>query len=349
VAHEEHGGHVGELYAGARRREGHNGPVIVDYAVYRKGIRDETPEDLSDALDAARERDGFVWIGLHEPDQAELDHVASELNLHKLAVEDAIKAHQRPKLDEYADSLFLVLKTIQYDEGTSTIDVGEVMLFIGDSFLVTVRHGKNKALTDVRHRLEHEPRLLECGPSAVLYAVADRIVDDYGVVAAAVEQDIDEVEQQVFAGDRSNNAERIYNLKSEVIEFRRATRPLIEPLTRLASGSVPSVHEVMRPFMRDVADHVERVVDQIENFDDLLSSALNANLAQVSVRQNDDMRQISAWVAIAAVPTMLAGIYGMNFDHMPELHWRFGYPMVLTVMAGVCLGLYRAFKRSGWL
>jgi magnesium transporter len=349
VADEEDGAHVAALYAGPRRAEGHNGPVIVDCAVYRKGIREATPEDLSEALDAAREGAGFVWIGLHEPDEAELGRVAAELHLHKLAVEDAVKAHQRPKLEQFADSLFLVLKTVEYDDSTSTIEIGEVMLFVGDSFVVTVRHGRNKALTDIRHRMEKEPKLLECGPSAVLYAVADRIVDDYGVVAAAVEQDIEEAEERVFSDNGSNNAKRIYNLKREVIEFRRATRPLIDPLSRLASGSVPMIHQVMEPFMRDVTDHVERVVDQIENFDDLLTSVLNANLAQVAVRQNDDMRQISAWVAIAAVPTMLAGIYGMNFVHMPELGWHYGYPMILTVMAGACLGLYRAFKRSGWL
>ena len=324
--------------------------MIVDCALYRNGKRDAPADDLSDALEVARsDGDAFVWIGLHEPDAAELDRVAAELDLHPLAVEDAVKAHQRPKVEEYEGSLFVVLKTAMYDDTTSSISIGEVMLFLGDGFVVTVRHGTNKALSDVRHRLETEPQLLECGPSAVLYAVADRVVDDYTEVALEIERDIDNVEEAVFSQEGGTDAERIYNLKREVIEFRRGVRPMREPMERLATGLVPSVHEQMRPFLRDVADHIARVADQIDNFDDLLTSVLTANLAQVSVRQNSDMRRISAWVAIVAVPTMIAGVYGMNFDHMPELRWRYGYPMALALMAGICFALYRAFKRSGWL
>jgi magnesium transporter len=324
--------------------------VIVDCALYRNGKRDAPVEDLSDALEAARaEQDAFVWIGLHEPDAAELDHVAAELSLHPLAVEDAVNAHQRPKVEEYEGSLFVVLKTALYDDSSSTIAIGEVMLFLGDGFVVTVRHGANKALSDVRHRLESEPHLLGCGPTAVLYAVADRVVDDYTDVALELERDIDEVEEAVFSNRGGTDAQRIYNLKREVIEFRRGLRPLVEPMQRLASDQVPTVHKDMQPFLRDVADHISRVVDQIDNFDDLLTSVLNANLAQVTVRQNSDMRRISAWVAILAVPTMIAGIYGMNFAHMPELEWRYGYPMALALMLAICTALYRAFKRSGWL
>jgi len=327
--------------------------VIVDCALYRKGKRDAPVEDLSDALLLARSGgdggNGFVWIGLHEPDAAELDRVAGELSLHPLAVEDAVKAHQRPKVEEYEGSLFVVLKTAMYDDATSTISIGEVMLFIGAGFVVTVRHGHNKALSDVRDRLELDPQLLEYGPSAVLYAVADRVVDDYTAVALELGQDIDDVEQAVFSDDGGTDAERIYNLKREVIEYRRAVRPLVEPMARFANGQEPAIHAEMRPFLRDVADHVARVVDQIENFDDLLTSVLNANLAQVSVRQNSDMRRISAWVAIVAVPTMIAGIYGMNFEHMPELEWKYGYPFAVALMGCICLVLYRAFKRSGWL
>ena len=324
--------------------------MIVDCALYRKGKRDAPVDDLADALEVARsDGDAFVWIGLHESDAAELDRVAAELDLHPLAVEDAVKAHQRPKVEEYEGSLFVVLKTVGYDDTTSSISIGEVMLFIGDAFVVTVRHGTHKALSDVRHRLETEPTLLECGPSAVLYAVADRVVDDYTEVALEIERDIDDVEEAVFSGGGGTDAQRIYNLKRETIEFRRGVRPLVEPMQRLAVGQVPAVHEHMQPFLRDVADHIARVVDQIENFDDLLTSVLNANLAQVSVRQNSDMRRISAWVAIVAVPTMIAGIYGMNFDTMPELRWRYGYPLALSLMAVICLTLYRAFKRSGWL
>jgi magnesium transporter len=324
--------------------------VIVDCALYRHGKRDVPVDDLSNALAAARpDGSAFVWIGLHEPDAAELDRVAGELGLHPLAVEDAVKAHQRPKVEDYEGSMFVVLKTAMYDDATSSISIGEVMLFVGDSFVVTVRHGATKALSDVRRRLETDPGLLDCGPSAVLYAVADRIVDDYTEVALELEQDIDDVEEAVFSHGAGTDAERIYNLKREVIEFRRGVRPLVEPMERLATGLVPNVHKDMQPFLRDVADHISRVVDQIDNFDDLLTSVLNANLAQVSVRQNADMRRISAWVAIVAVPTMIAGIYGMNFDHMPELRWRYGYPLALAVMAVICLTLHRLFKRSGWL
>ncbi|HEX7188560.1 MAG TPA: magnesium/cobalt transporter CorA [Actinomycetes bacterium] len=324
--------------------------MIVDCALYSQGQREVIEGDLSAALALARQRDdAFIWIGLHEPTQDELDKVAAEFSLHPLAVEDAVKAHQRPKVEEYEDSLFVVLKTVRYDETAQQVDLGDVMLFVGDSFVVSARHGQARALADVRRRLEGERHLLDCGPSAVLYAIADAVVDDYSEISFAVEEDIEEVEERVFSPDRINNASRIYNLKREVIEFRRAVRPLVEPMTRLSTGQVERVHEDLRPFFRDVADHAVRVSEQVDGFDDLLTSVLNANLAQVSVQQNADMRRISAWVAIVAVPTMIAGVYGMNFDHMPELRWRFGYPLALAVMATICTVLYRAFKRSGWL
>jgi len=324
--------------------------VIVDCALYRKGERAALDGDLGEALTVARsDGDSFIWIGLHEPTEAELAKVAGEFGLHPLAVEDAVKAHQRPKVEEYEDSLFVVLKTVRYDEPTQQVDLGDVMLFLGDSFVVTVRHGQARALKDVRRRLEHQEKLLDCGPSAVLYAVCDAVVDDYSRIAFAVEEDIEEVEQRVFSPDRSNEAARIYNLKREVIEFRRAVRPLVEPADRLATGQVGRVHANLQPFFRDVADHAVRVSEQVDGFDDLLGSVLNANLAQVAVQQNSDMRRISAWVAIVAVPTMIAGVYGMNFVHMPELRWRYGYAFALALMAIACSVLYRAFKRSGWL
>jgi magnesium transporter len=329
----------------------HNGPVIVDCALFRDGKRAAPVEDLSDALAEARAAGGsaFVWIGLHEPSADEFDHVADELRLHPLAVEDAVKAHQQPKVEDYDESMFVVLKTTLYDDTTSSISIGEVMLFLGDSFVVTVGHGDTRALVDVRQRLATQPKLLEDGPSAVLYAVADRIVDGYTEVALELEQDIDDVEEAVFSRADGTDAERIYKLKREVIEFRRTVRPLMDPMERLSRVSVPNIPKAIQPYLRDVADHIAKVVDLIENFDDLLASALNANLTQVSVRQNNDMRRISAWVAIVAVPTLIAGIYGMNFRYMPELNWRLGYPMALTLMATICLTLYRAFKRSGWL
>jgi magnesium transporter len=324
--------------------------VIVDCALYHDGAREPVEGDLHDALQVARSRgDSFIWIGLHEPMADELEKVAKEFDLHPLAIEDAVKAHQRPKVEQFDDSTFVVLKTVRYDEASQQIDLGDVMLFLGDSFIVSVRHGQGRALKEVRRRLEQDARLLACGPSAVLYLICDAIVDDYSAVSLAVEADIEEVEERVFSPDRTNEAARIYNLKREVIEFRRAVRPLVEPMTTLAEGLNPHVDEHLQPFFRDVADHATRVSEQVDGFDDLLTSVLNGNLAQVSVQQNADMRRISAWVAIVAVPTMIAGIYGMNFDHMPELRWHYGYPLALALMAGICLVLYRAFKRTGWL
>ncbi|HEX6919012.1 MAG TPA: magnesium/cobalt transporter CorA [Actinomycetes bacterium] len=324
--------------------------MIVDCAVYRRGVRETAGPDIADALAALRtEGDGFIWLGMHEPTFDELTEVADKFKLHPLAVEDAVKAHQRPKVEEYQDSLFIVMKTVRYVEETQQIELGDVMLFVGDAFVVTVRHGEGRALSEIRHRLENEREILDCGPSAVVYAVCDRIVDDYTDIAFAVEEDIEEVEERVFSPERTNNAGRIYNLKREIIEFRRAVRPLVEPMARLATGQVEEIHERLRPFFRDVADHAVRAAEQVDSFDDLLTSVLNANLAQVAVQQNSDMRRISAWVAILAVPTMIAGVYGMNFNDMPELRWRFGYPMAIGLMAVICTVLYRLFKRSGWL
>jgi magnesium transporter len=324
--------------------------VIVDWAVYRCGKRQERTGDLAEALASARADKGFLWIGLFEPTREELHAAQRELGLHRLAVEDAVKAHQRPKLEQYDDSLFVVLKTLAYLEESSAIKSGEVALFVGPGYCVTVRHGSANPLSGVRAKLERDHAdLLACGPSAVLYAVCDAVVDTYTVIAAELERDVEEVESRVFSPARTNDAELVYKLKREVLEFRRAARPLVEPMAHLAEGLEPLVHADTRPYFRDVYDHVLRVVDQVENFDDLLAGILNANLAQVSVRQNADMRRISAWVAIVAVPTMVAGVYGMNFEHMPELSWRYGYPMAIGIMLVACVGLYRAFKRSGWL
>jgi len=329
---------------------GNNGRVIVDCAVYHEGVRHERPADLRAGLAAARAAGDFVWIGLFEPSPQELGVIAEEFGLHPLAIEDALKAHQRPKVERYGDSLFAVLKTLRYIEETSDVESGEVALFVGPSYVVTVRHGLANPLSDVRHRLEHERSdVLASGPSAVLYAVCDSVVDTYTAIGGELEQDVEELEARVFSPERTNDAEAIYKLKREVLEFRRAVRPLVEPMARLAEGLEPVVHPYTRPFFRDVADHVVRAGEQVDTFDDLLTDILHANLAQVSLRQNADMRRISAWVAIVAVPTMIAGIYGMNFEHMPELKWRYGYPLAFGVMLAACLTLYRAFKRTGWL
>jgi magnesium transporter len=331
--------------------------VIVDCAIYREGHRSEGPEDLSDALDQARRAGGFVWIRLHEPSEKEFELVTKEFGLHPLAVEDALKAHQRPKLEVYDDSLFVVLKPVVYEPESDTVSTGEVMLFLGDAFVVTVRHGVGSPLKAVRERLEQEPKLLGKGPTAVLYAVADAVVDHYLEVATELGTDLEELEAEVFSPDGGGSrgtASRIYTFKRQVLEFRRATVPLTMPLTRLAGvgaygGTVPFVNDKARPFFRDVNDHLARVNESVEGLDRLVSDVLSAHLAQMSVRQNDDMRKISAWAAMAAIPTMIAGIYGMNFDHMPELHWVWAYPAVIVLMGVLEVLLYRTFKRRGWL
>ncbi|AUG76243.1 Magnesium transporter CorA [Kitasatospora sp. MMS16-BH015] len=326
--------------------------MIVDTATYRDGKRAEAPEDLSDALAAARATPGaFVWLGLYEPTAAELDLVSEEFGLHPLAVEDAVSAHQRPKLEEYRDSVFMVLKTVGYHPDGHSVSTGEVMLFVGDSYVITIRHGADSPLRGIRAELEKQPELLAHGPFAVLYAVADLIVDSYLDVQTALQGDLDELEAEVFAPGRpqANIAERIYEFKRQLLVFRRAGAPLQEPVLRLTKGSGSFPPEPLRPYLRDVADHLVRVNEQVDGLDRLLSDILNANLAQVSVQQNNDMRKISAWAALAAVPTMIAGIYGMNFEDMPELHQPWGYPAAVLLMIAVCVVLHRVFKRSGWL
>jgi magnesium transporter len=329
--------------------------MIVDCAVYEDGKRRAGDLDLHEAYEAGCHHNGggdharFVWIGLREPTPEEFDSVRREFHLHELAVEDAIKAHQRPKIEVYDDTLFVVLKTAHYHDDTETVEIGEILLFVGAGFIVTVRHGTASDLHGVRVRTETRPDLLRCGPGAVLHAIIDRVVDDYEPVLAGIEDDIEELEEQVFSPQRSNPTERIYKLKREVLEMHRATAPLADPLDRLASGYYEIVHEDIHEYFRDVYDHVLRANETVDGFREMLNGILDANSAQVGVRQNDDMRKISAWVAIAAVPTAIAGIYGMNFDHMPELSWTFGYPAALLGMALICFLLWRQFKRVGWL
>ncbi|GGP63053.1 magnesium/cobalt transporter CorA [Streptomyces abikoensis] len=327
--------------------------VIVDCAIYRHGERAERPAELADALAAARaEGESFVWIGLYEPTEKEFGLVTSEFGLHPLAVEDALNAHQRPKLEVYDDSLFLVLKPVVYDDVRDTVTTDEVMVFIGNCFVVTVRHGEGSPLGDVRRRLERDPGMLRHGPTAVLYAVCDAVVDHYTDVAILLHADLDELEAEVFAPlgeDVRHTASRIYSFKRQVVEFRRAMLPLVEPMARLSATELPFVDEKSWPFFRDVSDHLARANESVEGLDRLLSDILSAHLAQMGVQQNDDMRKISAWAAMAAVPTMIAGVYGMNFTHMPELRQPWGYPVVVAVMAGLVTWLYRLFKRRGWL
>jgi magnesium transporter len=320
--------------------------VIVDCAAYQGGRRREGELPMQHAGEAAGEDGTFVWLGLVEPPPEEFDAIAAEFSLHELAVEDAVGAHQRPKVEEYDDTLLVVVKTARYVDPQEVIEVGEISIFVDPNFVITVRHGEGE-LTPVRERLDGRPDLLEHGPGAVLYAILDHVVDRYLEAAHGFDNDVREVELQVFSGD--NPTERIYRLEREVLEFQAATAPLGEALEELCSGSFPVIPRELHEYFRDVEDHLRRVSARIENFRQLLDRALEANLTQVSVRQNEDMRKISAWVAIAVVPTMIAGIYGMNFKHMPELGWTFGYPLVVSLILVICACLYWRFKRAGWL
>ncbi|MFE2872489.1 magnesium/cobalt transporter CorA [Embleya sp. NPDC059259] len=331
-------------------------PVVVDCALYDKGVRRPGEVALSDALDAAEAgEDTFVWIGLYAPLAEDLAGVADAFDLHPLAVEDAVEAHQRPKLEYYDDTLFLVLKTIVYvehDALTATsevVDTGEIMIFAGEKFVVVVRHGSAPPLVELRQSLEADPAMLAHGPASVVHAITDRVVDDYLRVADKVEDDFERLEVDVFSPRPSNDAERIYQLKRELIEFKRAVLPLARPLERLSAVALPGVGTGFDAYLRDVADHLALVRERLAAFDELLDGILSASLAGVTVRQNTDMRKIAAIAAILAVPTLIVGIYGMNFEHMPELKWTYGYPTVLTVMVTACVLMFRAFRRNEWL
>lgn len=299
------------------------------------------------AGEVAEEAGTFVWLGVVEPDEEEFQAIAAEFGLHELAVEDAVRAHQRPKVEEYGETIHVVLKTARYVDPEEVIEVGEVSVFVAPGFIITVRHG-DADLAPVRERLEQRPDLMAKGPGAALYAIADHIVDSYMEAGHGFDEDVREVELQVF-GEGQNPTQRIYKLEREVLEFQAAANPLEEALEQLCRADSRVIPENLHEYFRDVEDHLRRVSTRIENFRQLLDSALEANLTQVSMRQNEDMRKISAWVAIVAVPTMVAGIYGMNFAHMPELEWRFGYPAVLGLILTICLYLYWRFKRAGWL
>jgi magnesium transporter len=327
---------------------------VIDCAIYVDGRR-QPPVDPRDALRVAVERDGFVWLGLYEPTEAELAVYADEYDLHPLAVEDAVYAHQRPKLERYDDAVFMVLKTgryVEHEELTATsevVDTGEVMIFLGPHYVITVRHGDHSELHDLRERLEQERELLCLGPSAVLYAVADLVVDNFLDVVTAVDEDVDELEASVFSPQRTDDIGRLYQLKRELMQLRRAVAPLELPLQRLADRQVDVIPEAMGSYFRDVLDHALRVRDQVAALDELLSSILQASLARTGLSDNEDTRRISAWAAMIAVPTLITGVYGMNFEYIPELRWHYGYFAVLAFIAVVCVLLYRGFKRNGWL
>ncbi|WP_436738791.1 magnesium and cobalt transport protein CorA [Streptomyces sp. BBFR102] len=350
----------GAAYDTTRSASAHS--AVVDCAVYREGRRlvHEEPLTPHEAMLRVRRGGGFAWIGLHEPTEEEFAGIAAEFGLHPLAVEDAVHAHQRPKLERYDDTLFTVFKTIHYvdhAELTATsevVETGEVMCFTGRDFFITVRHGGQGSLRALRRRLQEDPELLSKGPSAVLHAIADHIVDGYLAVADAMQDDIDEVETEVFTApgkgtSRGVDAGRIYQLKREVLEFKRAVAPLSRPLQLLSERPMRLIDPDIQKYFRDVADHLTRVQEHVLGFDELLNSILQANLAQATLAQNSDMRKITSWAAIIAVPTMICGVYGMNFEYMPEVEWKFGYPLVLGVIFGTCVAIHRTLKRNGWL
>jgi len=334
--------------------------AMVDCGVYCDGTRLPGKYTHAAALNKVHEieaegRDAFVWIGLHEPDEHQMQAVADVFCLHELAVEDAVHAHQRPKLERYDNTLFLVLKTVKYVEHESMakareiVETGEIMIFVGPDFVVTVRHGEHGGLAGVRKRLEASPTALKLGPYSVMHAIADAIVDTYLDVTDLIETDIDSMEEDIFSPLAQTNIECIYLLKREVVELRRAVSPLATDLQRIGSDHNDIINVEIRRYMRDVLDHTIKAAERIASFDELLSSLVQAALGKVAMQQNVDMRKISAWVAIAAVPTAMAGIYGMNFDNMPELHWTYGYPAVLLLMTTVCMLLHRTFRRNNWL
>jgi magnesium transporter len=342
---------------------GKGAPVIVDSAIYVGGKRTAGPRTLQETYKACREQHGMAWIGLYKPTEEEFASVAGEFELHELAVEDAIRAHQRPKLDRYGETLFVVLKAARYVDSKETVEFGEIHVFAGEDFVVTVRHAESPNLALVRRRMEDEPELLGGGPHAVLYAILDRVVDDYGPVVAGLENDIDEIENEVFSGN-ADVSRRTYELTREVIDFQRAVKPLPGLLSSLIasferSGDDPDLQQ----YLRDVQDHALQVQEQVASFRDLLQNILSVNLAIVGLRQNDEVRtlseaalrqndevkKISAWAAILFAPTLIGTVYGMNFERMPELDWVFGYPLALGLMVACSVSLYAVFRRHGWL
>jgi magnesium transporter len=327
---------------------------VVAWAWYVDGVR-RPAESMAEAARQAQDGEGFVWLGLKDPGDDDLQALASQFALHPLAIEDAVHGHDRSKLETFGDDLFMVVSTVAYvdheemTENSEIVTTGQVMIFLGDHFVITVRRGEHAQLSALRRALEAEPERLARGPWEVLYAVTDKIIDDYLAVVDEIETDVDEVESAVFARGGSHEVDRVYQLKRELIEFKRCVLPLGAPLLRLATRELPVVPPQARAYFRELADHHTQAREAVASFDEVLSSILQAGLARASVADNEDMRKISAWVAIVAVPTMVAGIYGMNFDNMPELHWRYGYFAVLGLIAAIMVGLYVGFKRNRWL
>jgi magnesium transporter len=337
---------------------------VVDCAEYAGGRRDDKAIPVERLRSIVQDTKGFVWVDLRQPTADDMRDVSAQLDLQELAVEDAVHAHQRPKLDTYGDHLFAVLKPVDTDPADQALRTSEIAVFVGPRFVVTVRHGDSAVLDRVRDAWEADAgETAESAPGAVLYRVADAVVDDYEEVLADLQSGVDDVEETVFGGDDSDHAECIYQLKRHLAEMRRVLFPLVVPTQRLAAGSIDGIDASLVPYFRDVHDHVLRAAEVVESADRLLSDVLQADQSRLAVRQNEialrqndvaaqqneDMRKMSAWAAIALLPTAVAGIYGMNFDNMPELHWQYGYFIVLGGIGAACLGLYVSFRRNGWL
>jgi magnesium transporter len=337
--------------------------MIVDSAIYVNGKRTAEPHSLQETYEACRQRSGIAWIGLYRPTEEEFSSVAEEFGLHELAVEDAIEAHQRPKLERYGDTLFVVLRAARYIDESETVEFGEIHVFMGSDFVVTVRHSEAPYLREVRRQMEGQPDLLRRGSEAILYAVMDHVVDDYAPVVAGVQNDIDEIETEVFSGN-AGVSRRIYELSREVIELQRAVQPLPDMLSALiADFEEYSADSELQRYLRDVQDHAIRDTERVAGFREILNNILSVNLALVglqqneevktlseaAIQQNDQVKRISAWAAILFAPTLVGTVYGMNFDYMPELHWTLGYPLALVLMLAVSVSLYVVFKRRGWL
>lgn len=337
--------------------------TLVDNAVYVRGHRTATPESLDETYEAIRESGGLAWIGLYRPEVEEVRSLAAEFNLHHLAVEDALSGHQRSKLERFEETLFVVLRPARYIDEVEKVEFGELHVFVGADFVVTIRHAESPDLSRVRRRMEASPELLAMGPQAILYAILDEVVDGYAPVVAGLENDIDEIEDELFSGD-PGVSRRIYELSREVIGFQRAAHPLVSMLEGLQRGSEKYQLDVeLQQRLRDVHDHVIRIVERVDSFRALLQNALTVSSTLVAQRQNEEMqrlsesslvqneevKKISSWAAILFAPTLVGTIYGMNFTYMPELGWLLGYPFALFLMLGMGVGLYIAFKRKRWL
>ena len=323
--------------------------MLVDCAHYKEGCRqNDDPLRIEEAAERLGEANGFVWLGIHDPSPDELSEVATRFDLPPLAVEDAMQAHQRPKIEDYDEGYFLVLHTACYLDATEEVEFGEVHVFTGPGYVIVLRHGAASELHSARERLEQRPELLALGPAAAVWAVMDKVVDDYVLVVVGIENDVEEVEAAVFdrVGDQT---QRIYLLRRELARFYRAVHPLLTALDVLESTARSTVPDLLRDHLRDVEDHLTRVEEEIATQRDVLASIFQANLAVISLQQNDVVRKISGWAAIIAVPTFMASIWGMNFTHMPELSWRLGYPLALALMVLTGAGLYRVLRRAGWL